>query len=447
MAVSVISVLTLSWNLRVRPRSILAMNWGKCVEQLHLAAMVQQKDGTLGNLRSRNQYNIFYRMYEDVLNNVCMEANQSLLGLFLDSAKFDPYVIRKWATLLNFPYNDSFTDDQFRLLLKALKDMYLGRSSPGNMKSSLQIMLRLDSNLVEVYEFWKDSALMGFFTNSWARRNDAILVVSGTTTSASGASTLIDNVNLTAFADGDLIGFEVIITSGAALGEIRTIISNVQATGTVTVGNAWGVAPGIGDTFNIAELGSQRNSLDDLRPNLQFYNAFGLSNYGFQVWVTVDDYLNVIGFIVEVVKRIRPAHTTFSIAYIYHKNVAGSLTTALLNPATNPVFVAIGTGDPTWDPYDPQPTGGEVALYAETSRKIGLINFLDANEDPTLVPTDRLEISGFFEPGISISPRIMEVGLFAEDGVTMLDYRAFSAINKSAADAFIKKFRRKYDSI
>ncbi len=447
MAVSVISTLSIVWNLRTRPSAILDMNWGVCVEQIHLAKMVQQKDGTLGNLRSRNQYNVFYRTFEEELNILCISANRSQLALFLNSADFDPYIIGKWSALLNFTFNKSFDQDQYRLLLEALRDMYLGRSSPGNMKLALQKMLRLDANLIDVLEFFKDSAKIAFFTNNWIIRDDAVLIVAGTTTTASGVDTLIDITNLAAFADGDLIGFQVVITGGVAVGEIKNIIANVSATGTVTVDSAWGSAPGLGDPYTITHIRSERDDLSSLRPLLSYYTAFGLTNYGFQVWVSVDDYLNVVGFIVEVVKRIRPAHTVFAIAYIFHQDVAGSLIAALSSPTTNPVFVAVGTGNPAWDPFDPQPTGGETALYAETARTLALINFIDADENPVLIPTRRLEISGFFEPGVATSTRVMEVGLFAEDGVTLIDYRAFSAIDKRAQDAFIMKFRQKYDSL
>ena len=440
---TVSSTLTLSWNLKTIVSSIFEMNYGLCIEQIHLAKYVELKDGTLRALRSRNQYNVFYRAIGNEFDKFCAERNQAGLNLFLNSANFFS-LKTKWSKILDFVYRDSYSEDQYRNLLRGFRDMYLGHATPGNIKRSLQTIVQLDSNLVEVYEFWKDSAIMGFFTNNWLIRNDAVFIISGTITSANFIL-FSDNINLTAFADGDLVGFQAVITSGVSAGQVRTIVSSSQAGGTVILDSVLPSIP-FGETYTITQIRSERNSLNDLRPILDYYIPFGLTNYGFQVWVTIDDYLNVANFIVDIVKKIRPAHTIFSIAYVLHKDYVGSLTAALLNPVKNPVFVAVGTGDPAWDKYNPQPTGGESALYAEVSRKIGLINFLDGNEDPTLTPTERLEISGFFLPGEATSERIMEVGLFAEDGTTMLDYRAFSAIDKKSFDAFIWKFRQKYDS-
>jgi len=436
----------LLWNNKTLAKNKLIANWGKCVSQLHLAKMVELKDGSLESLRSRNQYNMDYRMFGNELSNWCSSSNQSLLNLFLDSADFDS-LKTKWSSILAYVYRDAYTEDQYRDLLRGLRDMYLGNSTPGNMERSIQRMLRIDNNLVDVLEYWKDSYIMTPFLQNWLIRNDAVLLTTGTATSNSGADDLIDSGVLNGYADDDLVGFTVIITSGSGIGQVRKIISNDQSSSSLTVDPNWTTPPVIGDAYTISLFRHTRNNLDSLRPTLDFYTGLGLTNYGFQVWITVDDYLNAAFLIPEIIKKIRPAHTQYAIVYVLHKSFSGSLTAALLDPTKNPAFVAIGTGDGGWDPYNPQPTGSETALYSETSRQIGLINYIDDNEKFTTTPTRRLEVSGFFSPGVGTSTRVMEVGLFAEDGTTMLDYRAFSAIDKKVVDGFIWKFRMTFDTV
>lgn len=441
------SPITLEWNLRNKATSVLGFNYRVCNQNIHLARYIQDLYGILDRLRSQNIYNIYYRMIGQELCRVNHDQMNALFNLFLESSDFDT-LKSKWADLDRFLYRSSFTEEQFRNLLYAFRDAYFRDSTPSSIQLALQNALQIDSNKVKILEYFKDSAIMGFFTNDWAIRDDSVLIYTGATNGTAPQNTpnkLRDTVFLASATVDQYVGMKIIITSGAGLAQVRTVVSN--DTQYFTLDSNWVGIPVSADTYVLSIFHTQRDLISRLRPDISFYFPFGLSNYGFQIWVSIDTYLNVAGFINDYVKAVKPDYTRHSIAYILHRNFAGSLTAALLNPATNPAFIAIGTGDPSWDPYNPTPAGGETALYNETARTIALANYTDANENPTITPTRFLELSGFFPNGVATSDRIMEVGLYAEDGVTLLAYQAFSAIPKKVEDAFIWKWRSTYDSL
>jgi len=441
------SIISLQWNLRVGVQSRLGFNYRICNQNIHLARYVQDLYGVLDRLRSQNIYNIYYRMIGQELCRVNHSQADAFFNLFLESSDFET-LKSKWADLDDFLFRASFTEDQFRNLLYAFRDAFFRDSTPSSIQLALQNALQIDGNKVKILEFFKDSAIMGFFTNDWAIRDDAVLIHSGTTDGTVPNNTpnkLRDSVFLATATVDQYVGHKIIITSGAGLAQVRTVVANDNQY--FTLDSNWAGVPSGGDSYVLSIFYTERDLISRLRPDITFYFPFGLSNYGFQIWVSIDTYLNVAGFINDYVKAVKPVYTRHSIAYILHRAFSGSLTAALLNPATNPAFIAIGTGDPSWDPYNPTPAGGETALYNETARRIALANYMDSNENPTITPTRFLELSGFFENGIATSDRIMEVGLFAEDGVTLLAYQAFSAIPKKVEDAFIWKWRLTYDSL
>lgn len=436
----------LTWNARVRANANLGFTYKICNSNIHLARYVSDLYGNLDRLRSTNLYNIYYRMIGKELCRVNQGQMKALFNLFLESSDIET-LKTKWASLIGFMFRSSFTDDQFRTLLYGFRDAFFRDSTPNSIQLALQTALQINNNKVKILEFFKDFEIMGFFTFDWATRNDAVLINAGSTDGSIAQNTpnkLRDTVFLAAATVNQYVGFKIAITSGVGITQVRTVTANDNTE--FTLDTNWTNVPDNGDDYVLSIYHTQRDNLADLRPDIDFYLPFGLSNNGFQVWVSIDDYLNVAGFINDYVKAIKPVYTRHAIAFILHRIFSGSLSSALLNPSTNPSFIAIGTGDPTWDPYLPTPSGGETALYNEVARVSCLANYITEDENPTLNPTRFLELSGFFKPSIGTSDRIMEVGLFAEDG-TLLAYQAFSSIKKKVEDAMIWKFRSTYDSL
>lgn len=439
--------ISIVWNSLGKVTSTATITYSICNQNIHLARYINDLYGSIDKMRSSNLYNIYYRMIGKEMCKVNQEQMSSLFNLFLLSADFSS-LKSKWASSIGFDFRSSFSESQYRNLLYAFRDAFFRDSTPKSIKLALQHALQIDGNKVQVLEFFKDSALMGFFSFDWAVRDAATLIYTGTTDGSAGENTpnfLKDSVFLASAITDQYVGHKIVITSGVGLAQVRTVIANDQIF--FTLDSDWDTPPQPGDGYVLSIFFSERDNIQSLRPNDEFYAPFGLSNYGFQIWATIDDYLNVAGFINDYVKAVKLAYTRYAIAYILHRNFAGSLTAALLNQSTNPSFIAIGTGDPSWDPYNPTPSGGEFQLYNETARVIALANFMDENEQPTITPTRFLELSGFFVPGVGTSERVMEVGLYAEDGVTLLAYQAFSAVKKKVDEAFIWKWRSTYDSL
>jgi len=441
------SSISIEWNTRNLVDAVLTLSYKVCNQNIHLARYVQDLYGVLNRLRSQNIYNIYYRMVGKEFCRVNQGQMAGLFNLFMDSADFDT-IKGKWSDLVGFTFRANFTEPEYRQFIYSFRAMIFGNSTPAELQLALQQMLQLDSNKVKILEYFKDSAIMTFFTNDWAIRNNAQLIHAGTTDGSNVTNSpnkLGDSTFLASATPNQYIGMKIVITSGAGQSQVATVVGN--DTSFFTLDTNWTTVPNTGDGYVLSIFHSMRDDLRSLRPNLVDYTNFGLSNYGFQVWVSVDNYLGVLGFISDYLRIVKLDYIKYSIAYILHRHFAGSLTAALLNPATNPTYVAIGTGNPAWDPYNPQPTGTETSLYAESARRVALVNYIDSNENPTLTPTQFLEANGFFETGVSTSPRVMEVGLYAEDGTTLLAYQAFSAIKKNADEAFIWKWRLNYDSL
>lgn len=440
------SQISLSWNVKNRVSSTLGFSYHICNSNIHLARYVSDLFGNLDRLRSINLYNMYYRMIGKELCRVNQEQMKALFNLFLESSDLET-LKSKWSKLIGFTFRSSFSENQYRSLLYAFRDSFFRDPTPKSIRLALQTALNINNNKIKILEFFKDSEQMGYFLFGWAVRDDATLIASSTTNGTvvqNAPNKLRDTVLLASAAVNQYAGFQIVITSGLGITQVRTVLSNDNTS--FTLDTNWVAAPNTGDNYIISIIKTVRDDVSWVRRNVPFYYQFGLSNNGFQVWVSIDDYLNIAGFINDYVKAIKPVYTQHAIAYILHRTFSGSLIAALADPNKNPVYIAIGTGDPSWDPFDPQPTGTETALYAETKRVIALSNYIDANEDLSSIPTRFFESSGFFEPKAATSDRIMEVGLFSENG-TLLAYQAFSAIKKKEDDAMIWKFRSTYDSL
>ena len=106
-------------------------------------------------------------------------------------------------------------------------------------------------------------------------------------------------------------------------------------------------------------------------------------------------------------------------------------------------FLAVGTGDPSWDIQDPPaPTTSQVALEGESDRKAissSNTSFIDPNTgDPVgnATPTNIVDYAVTFSESEAVGA-IVEMGLFGGDATaasgtgTMLNYRTFPVINKT----------------
>jgi len=79
-------------------------------------------------------------------------------------------------------------------------------------------------------------------------------------------------------------------------------------------------------------------------------------------------------------------------------------------------FMAVGSGDPSWDITNPPaPTGTETELVAEIARKpISSITFVDVDGSPSATPTRWIDVLTTFGPGEGTGS-IMEIGTFGGD--------------------------------
>jgi hypothetical protein len=144
--------------------------------------------------------------------------------------------------------------------------------------------------------------------------------------------------------------------------------------------------------------------------------------------------------------------------YDYHKsniivNTASILIARLLKDNSEPnngiSFLAIGSGNGEWDPFDPPaPTTSQTRLENEYYRKaIDLAAYVHPETgEPTTVYTNIVDYSVTFGEGEAVGP-IMEMGLFGGDATseigsgTMVNWRTFPVINKTSTMTVTVIFR------
>jgi len=142
----------------------------------------------------------------------------------------------------------------------------------------------------------------------------------------------------------------------------------------------------------------------------------------------------------------------------YHKsniivNTASILIARLLKDNTEPTsgisFLAVGSGNDSWDPFDPPaPTTSQTLLENELFRKnISTSTFVDPQTaEPTSIPTNIVDYATTFSESEAVGP-IMELALFGGEASTsantgtMLNWRTFPVINKTNAMTLTIIFR------
>lgn len=136
-------------------------------------------------------------------------------------------------------------------------------------------------------------------------------------------------------------------------------------------------------------------------------------------------------------------------------NTASVLIARLLKDSSEPTagisYLAVGTGGTGWNLQNPPaPTVVQQTLESELFRKaIDAVNtsFVDpVTGNHTLVATNIVDFSTTFSESEAVGP-IVEMGLFGGDASaalnsgTMLNYRTFPVLNKTAAMTFSVIFR------
>jgi hypothetical protein len=136
-------------------------------------------------------------------------------------------------------------------------------------------------------------------------------------------------------------------------------------------------------------------------------------------------------------------------------NSASVLIARLLKDSSEPdagiSYFAVGTGGQGWDLQNPPaPSVTQLTLESELARKaISSVNttFVDpATGDPTTVATNVVDFAATFSESEAVGP-LVEMSLFGGDATaalnsgTMLNYRTFPVLNKTAAMTFSVIFR------
>lgn len=136
-------------------------------------------------------------------------------------------------------------------------------------------------------------------------------------------------------------------------------------------------------------------------------------------------------------------------------NSASILIARLLKDSSEPdagiSYFAVGTGGSGWDLQDPPaPSVTQLTLESELARKaISSVNttFVDPlTGDPTLAATNVVDFSATFSESEAVGP-LVEMALFGGDATsaldsgTMLNYRTFPVLNKTASMTFSVIFR------
>jgi hypothetical protein len=134
-------------------------------------------------------------------------------------------------------------------------------------------------------------------------------------------------------------------------------------------------------------------------------------------------------------------------------NTASVLIARLLKDSHEPTagisYLAVGSGDDAWDPYDPPaPTTSQTMLESEFFRKnISIATFIDPQTaEPTENDTNIVDYATTFSEAEAVGP-IMELALFGGDADstygtgTMVNWRTFPVINKTNAMTLTIIFR------
>lgn len=89
------------------------------------------------------------------------------------------------------------------------------------------------------------------------------------------------------------------------------------------------------------------------------------------------------------------------------------------DPAWGIKYLAIGTGDPSWDPTaPPAPTGAEHGLVNEIARKtFTSVSFIDSGGAVTTTPTNIVDYITIFDQNEAVGA-LMEMGLVGGDATT-----------------------------
>jgi len=129
-------------------------------------------------------------------------------------------------------------------------------------------------------------------------------------------------------------------------------------------------------------------------------------------------------------------------------NTASILVARLLKDSTEPTggitFLAVGTGDPSWDLQDPPaPTTNQVQLESELLRipvtSSTYINPEDGTE--SVDPTNIVDYAFNFQESDAVGA-LVEMGLYGGDASvgkdtgTLVNYRTFPVLNKTNSMAF-----------
>lgn len=142
---------------------------------------------------------------------------------------------------------------------------------------------------------------------------------------------------------------------------------------------------------------------------------------------------------------------------IHQKNVIVNTASVLIarllkdntEPPTGISFLAVGSGNDAWDPFNPPaPTTSQTLLESEMFRtSISASTFVDPQTaEPTSVFTNIVDYATTFSESQAVGP-IMELALFGGDATstpntgTMINWRTFPVINKTNAMTLTIIFR------
>ena len=153
----------------------------------------------------------------------------------------------------------------------------------------------------------------------------------------------------------------------------------------------------------------------------------------------------------EVWMFLREASTSRLLQEYHCRNIivnsASILIARLLKDSREPdagiSYLAVGTGDPSWDKQNPPaPTNIQTALENEIARKAFTtedVSFVDPDTgEHVTTPTNVVDYEATFAETEAVGP-IVEMGLFGGDATDMPDsgteinYRTFPVINKSSS--------------
>jgi len=118
-------------------------------------------------------------------------------------------------------------------------------------------------------------------------------------------------------------------------------------------------------------------------------------------------------------------------------------------PANGAFALALGTGDPSSDPFSPPAaTAGQTTLEAEVIRKqFASVNFIDTLGAVSATATNVVDFTTFFSESEAADTPLLEMGLFGGDATlapntgTMINYRTFKVINKSSTSTLTITWR------